>query len=74
MDHLSAGDVILADRGFDIEEVVAQVGAKVQYPAFTRGKKQLSPVKVESTQKIANVRDPCGEGIWKCSSKVQYPR
>ncbi|XP_046558967.1 uncharacterized protein LOC124268010 [Haliotis rubra] len=38
LDNLSHGDVILADRGFDIKELVALVGAEVKYPAFMRRK------------------------------------
>lgn len=56
MDKISHGDVILADRGFDIRELVALVGAEVIYPAFRKGKEQLSATEVEETRKIANVR------------------
>ena len=50
------GDIVLADHGFDIEEVVAMDGAKLKIPAFTRGKKQLSRQEIETTRHIANVR------------------
>ena len=40
--HLEAGDVILADRGFTVAEDLAVYGAKLEIPAFTRGKGQLS--------------------------------
>ncbi|XP_071109393.1 uncharacterized protein [Haliotis cracherodii] len=56
LDNLINGDVILADRGFEIQDLVALVGAKVKYPAFMRGKQQLSATEVEYTRKIANVR------------------
>ena len=39
---LEAGDVVLADRGFNISEDIALSGARLEIPAFTRGKKQLS--------------------------------
>ena len=42
LDNLQPGDVILADRGFNIEESVALYYAEVKIPAFTRGKKQLA--------------------------------
>lgn len=39
--HVEAGDVNLADRGFTVAEDLA-VYAKLEIPAFTRGKGQLS--------------------------------
>ena len=51
-----AGDAVLADRGFDIEEAVALKGVKLYIPAFTRGKPQLSAKDVHDTRVIANVR------------------
>ena len=50
------GDLILADRGFDIEDSVAAFYAEVKIPDFTRGKKQLAPLEVERTRKIASSR------------------
>ncbi|XP_054931856.1 uncharacterized protein [Dermacentor andersoni] len=56
LDHLSHGDVVLADRGFDIADSVGLYCAKLHIPAFTKGKRQLSAVDVEATRNIANVR------------------
>jgi len=50
------GDVVLADRGFDISDSVGLCQAKLQMPAFTKGKDQLSAIEVEETRSIANVR------------------
>ena len=50
------GDIILADRGFDIEEDVAMMQASLKIPAFTKGVSQLSPVDIEKTRKLANLR------------------
>ena len=55
LDHLNAGDVILADRGFDIQESVGSFSSTIKIPAFTKGKK-LSGIEVEQTRRIANVR------------------
>ena len=54
--HILPGDVILADRGFNIEESAAFYCAEVKVPTFTKGKKQLAGVDVESTRKAAAVR------------------
>ena len=53
---LLPGDIVLADRGFDIVDSVGFYQARLHIPAFTRGKKQLSAEEVEETRKIANVR------------------
>eukprot|EP00795_Rhopilema_esculentum_P002436 gene2436-18090_t len=54
---LKPGDLVLADRGFTIEESVGLYQAKLAIPAFTKGKDQLDPVDVEKTRGIANVRN-----------------
>jgi len=56
LDKLDPGDIVLADRGFTISELVAMKGAAAHIPSFTRGKKQLSAADVALTRKIANVR------------------
>lgn len=53
---LLPGDIVLADRGFDIADSVGFYQAKLYIPAFTKGKSQLSAQEVDETRKIANVR------------------
>ena len=53
---LEPGDVVLADRGFDIGDAIPLHGDKLEIPSFTWGKKQLSMQKVEYTKRIAKVR------------------
>ena len=53
MEH---GDVILADRGFDIADDLGVYGARLVIPSFTRRKKQLSLEEVEHSKKVAKVR------------------
>ena len=50
---LEYGDIVLADRGFDIADDIALHGASFIIPAFTSGKKQLSLPDVQCSQKIA---------------------
>eukprot|EP00794_Sanderia_malayensis_P001231 gene1231-1354_t len=52
---LLPGDLILADRGFIIQQSVWYHEANINIPAYTRGKDQLDPVDVEKTPGIANV-------------------
>jgi len=58
-DHLwtlkQVGDVILADRGFDIAELVGLKQASLHIPAFTRGKQQLSALEIGDARQITNV-------------------
>ena len=54
--YLLPGDVVLADRGFNVEDSVALQGDTLDIPAFTRGCDQLPPRDVEATHKLANVR------------------
>jgi len=56
LDNLLPGDIVLADRGFTVYELVAMKYASLNIPAFTRGLKQLHPVEIERTRKIASVR------------------
>lgn len=56
LNNLIPGDLVLADRGFTIYDLVSAHMATVNIPAFTKGKSQLHPREVEKTRDIANVR------------------
>ena len=56
LDHIKPGDVILADRGFNISDELAIRGAKLEIPSFTKGKKQLSRHELEKSCQLARVR------------------
>ena len=56
LNNLLPGDIILADRGFDVADSVAIMGASLELPAFTKGREQLSASEIENTRKMANVR------------------
>ena len=56
LSYLVPGDLILADRGFDIRDSVSTRCSNLAMPAFTKGKSQLSGIEVEQTRRIANVR------------------
>lgn len=47
LNKLLLGDIVLADRGFDIADSVAIQQACLHIPAFTKGKAQLSALEVE---------------------------
>ena len=53
---LKPDDLVMADRGFTIQESVWFQHAELAIPAFTKGKDQLDPIDVEKTGGIASVR------------------
>lgn len=53
---LNPGDVVLADRGFKVDEIIALHGATLYYPAFTKGRSQLSEQELTATRNLAAVR------------------
>ncbi|XP_067277025.1 uncharacterized protein [Pseudorasbora parva] len=53
LDRLLPGDLVLADRVFDIKDSVGLMCAEVKIPAFTKGCSQQDARDVESTRKIA---------------------
>ncbi|XP_038044401.1 uncharacterized protein LOC119719148 [Patiria miniata] len=53
---LCPGDVVMADRGFDVSDSVGMMGAKLVLPAFRRDGPRLSGEQVENTRRVANSR------------------
>lgn len=56
LNYILPGDVVLADRGFLIKDILGVLQAKLIIPAFTKGKNQLHPLDIEMTRNIAHVR------------------
>nr|CAH7763422.1 unnamed protein product [Callosobruchus chinensis] len=61
--NLIPGDVVMADRGFLMKELVELFRATVEIPGFTRGHKQLHPVELEKTRAMAQCRIHVGRVI-----------
>ena len=59
--YMEPGDLVLADRGFNIAEDIVLYGAKLEIPAFTNRKKQLSR-KVEYSQRLTKLENSCRTG------------
>ena len=55
LNSLLPGDLILADRGFNIYELVAMHQAEAKLPAFTKGKTQLIAKEVQESRELAVV-------------------
>ena len=56
LNKLVPGDLILADRGFNIEDSVGLMCAEVKLPAFARGMNQMQAKSLEETRKLAHLR------------------
>ena len=56
LNHLHHGDLVLADRGFDIADDLALHGASLAIPPYTKGKLQLSQREVETSRALSRVR------------------
>ena len=54
--NLLLGDLVLADRGFTVQESVGLYCAVLKIPEFTHGKSQLEQKSVDETREIAAVR------------------
>ena len=56
LDLLKEGDIVLADRGFNIQHHVAYKGVKVVTPAFMKGRAQLLAAEVVKSRMITRQR------------------
>ena len=50
LELLKPGDLVMADRGFTIEESPALHQAQLAIPVFTKGKSQLDPISMEKNK------------------------
>ena len=55
LDNLLPGDVVLADRGFTIQDAASLYCAEVKLPPFTKGKKQLSHFEIDKARQLSCV-------------------
>lgn len=56
LENLLPGDVVLADRGFNVQDSAGIFCAEVKLPPFTKGKKQLSQCEVDRARQLSRVR------------------
>lgn len=56
LDHLRPGDEVMADRGFTIHNLLQERLVKLNIPAFTHRRAQLTNEEVTRTRRVANVR------------------
>ena len=56
LSHLNRGDLVMADKGFTIQDELASVGARLVMPHFLKGKKQFTKQQSDHNKKIASLR------------------
>lgn len=54
--HLKENNLVLADKGFLVEDDINAAGASLRMPCFVKNVTQLDPVDVEHTRETANLR------------------
>ena len=56
LDLLEAGDSVMADKGFDIEDLLREKEVDLNIPPFLESRTQFSAAEVQKTKMIAKVR------------------
>lgn len=56
LDNLEVGDVVMADRGFLVEDEILLRQCNLVMPSFTKGQSQLHPLDIEESREISNLR------------------
>ena len=55
MDLLEDGDSIMADKGFDVEDLLLEKGVELNIPPFLESQAQSSSKNVQQTKTIASL-------------------
>jgi hypothetical protein len=56
LEKLNAGDLVIADRGFLIKDLLHRKGARLNIPPFLHNRDRFTPFEEALTKKIAKVR------------------
>ena len=56
LDQLERGNSVMADKGFEIEDLLLPLGVRLNIPPFLDKRRQVLPADVRSSKSIAAVR------------------
>ena len=56
LDKIELGDSVMADKGFEIADLLIPLGARLNIPPFLDKRQQMLPGDIRSTKSIAAVR------------------
>ena len=56
LQKLERGDSVMADKGFEVQDMLASIGVRLNIPPKKRGDRQMTPEDICKTKKIAAVR------------------
>lgn len=56
LDQINGNDLVLADRGFTIDDLLAEKGARLNIPPFLKGRPNFSLAETKKTKLIARAR------------------
>ena len=70
--NLLPRNLVLADRGFIVQENAGMYSAEVKVPAFTKGKRQLSVCEVDISRELACIRIHVERVIGAIRQSIQY--
>ena len=75
MEKLRPGDIVLADRGFQVQDLLALKDVKLVTPAFLKGKTQLNSGAVLASRRITRKRIHVERliGLTKCFKILREP-
>ncbi|KAM9383853.1 uncharacterized protein KZ484_005792 [Pholidichthys leucotaenia] len=63
LDHISPGDIVLADKVFDVQSNTGSFSPDLKIPAFIKEQSHLSPLDIECARKLALVRFPIERAV-----------
>ena len=59
LELLEKGDSVMADKGFDIQDLLAPLGVKLNIPPMRQGNRQMAPHDIVKTKKNSSCENRC---------------
>jgi len=72
LENLEPGDEVMADKGFQIQDLLAPLGVRLNVPPFLSGSSQMPESDVIQTRKIAHLRVHVERAIGRVKEFQEY--